>query len=554
MLTPDQVQALGDAAEQITRPITEYLLRDIARRVSQAGQLTSTAAYQEWRLQQLGMSRQQIDRRLQKLLKVNQEELRELLTQSAEVGYNFDIRHLPGEAIPFAANGALQQRVQAAVQMAQDDLANMVQTLGMVDPAGRTLPLQQVYRETCDQAFQRVVIGGVDYNTAIRQACKNLAAYGVRTIDYESGVSTRLEAAVRRNVLGGIGLMQEEISQYNHDKLGANGWEISAHADSAPDHAPIQGKQYTDAAYTALNNSLRRRIGTLNCGHMAYPIILGISQPLHSAAELREMENQNQKGVSYEGRHYTLYEATQQQRKLERSVRLQKNRILVAEGSGDDETLLTAQIRLRRVEEEYRRYSKVVGLKTQNERNWVAGYGRKQAAQKTAAVNRQYKQHMRDIGAEDTALKSLADYYDAKYNGDRDIVLLQRYDSAVQAGRVSPLASFSNYIQQYDLIETELVGLQLPDGQKITAQSAHFLERVLGTGDDPKTGRSRPGVSVEEIKETLLHPEGILPPAVHPDGRRSVRYRGKSCQVSVNPDTGMLIQVNPIKPRGGKQA
>ena len=45
--------------------------------------------------------------------------------------------------------------------------------------------------------------------------------------------------------------------------MGCEGWEISAHAASAPDHEPIQGLQYSDAEYTALNNSLVRRIGTL---------------------------------------------------------------------------------------------------------------------------------------------------------------------------------------------------------------------------------------------------------------------------------------------------
>ncbi len=54
MLTPDQIQALGDQAAQLTAAMEEYLIRDIARRVREAGQLTSTAAYQIWRAQRLG--------------------------------------------------------------------------------------------------------------------------------------------------------------------------------------------------------------------------------------------------------------------------------------------------------------------------------------------------------------------------------------------------------------------------------------------------------------------------------------------------------------------
>ena len=61
MLTPEQIAAYRDLAGHITDPINDFLLRDIARRISAAGQLTSTAAYQVWRAQQMGMSRKEIN-------------------------------------------------------------------------------------------------------------------------------------------------------------------------------------------------------------------------------------------------------------------------------------------------------------------------------------------------------------------------------------------------------------------------------------------------------------------------------------------------------------
>lgn len=65
------------------------------------------------------------------------------------------------------------------------------------------------YQQACDFAFMKVSTGAQDYNSAIREATKNLAEKGIVTIDYESGVHTSLEAAVRRNIMGGLGLMQE---------------------------------------------------------------------------------------------------------------------------------------------------------------------------------------------------------------------------------------------------------------------------------------------------------------------------------------------------------
>ena len=388
MLTPEQIAALRDAASQITDPINDFLLDDIARRISEAGQLTSTASYEVWRAQQLGMSQREIKKRLRKLLGVSHRDLRRLLTQSAEVGYNFDIKRLPQvQAVPFKQNAVMQQIVSAAVRLAQGDLTNITQTLGMVDPFGNALPLRDVYRACMDFAFKQVSTGAADYNTAIRRACKNLAEQGVLTIDYQSGVHTSLEAAVRRNIMGGLGLMQEQITRQNHDDFGCDGWEISAHAASAPDHEPIQGKQYSDAEYEALNNSLVRRIGTLNCGHAAFPIILGVNSPQYTPEELEKFRADNEKGITYQGRHYTSYQATQMQRKIERTMRTQKRRILVDEAAGGKDKLLTDQIKLRRLSEEYKRFSKAAGLRTQQERAEVAGFGPGQAgrAQKTVA-------------------------------------------------------------------------------------------------------------------------------------------------------------------------
>lgn len=375
MLTPDQIAALRDRAFQITDPINDYLLEDIARRISEAGQLTSTAAYQVWRAQQMGLSQREIQKRLQKLLRVSQQKIKQLLTQSAEAGYNFDISRLPYAcAVPFRQNAVLQHIVSTAVDLAQEDFTNLTQTLGMVDPYGNVQPLQAAYRACTDFAFKQVITGAADYGAAIRQATRNLAAKGVRVIDYESGVHTSLEAAVRRNIMGGLGLMQEQISRANHDTLGCDGWEITAHANSAPDHEPIQGRQYSDAAYEALNSSLVRRIGTLNCGHAAFPILLGVNSPQYTPEELEKLRTDNEKGVTVDGKHYTGYEATQMQRKLERAIRSQKRRVMIDEAAGDGDKLRTDRVRLTRLNQEYERFSKAAKLKTQYERTEVAGF------------------------------------------------------------------------------------------------------------------------------------------------------------------------------------
>ena len=378
MLLPDQIAALRDAAYQITDPINAYLLQDIARRIAEAGQLTSTAQYQVWRLQSLGKSQREVERELRRLLHIDQGKIERILYQSVQSGYELDISRFPTTAaIPFEQNVSLQQIVSAAVELAQDDFTNLTQTLGMVDPYGHALPLQDVYRSCMDFAFKQVVTGAASYTEAIRQATRNLAAKGVRTIDYESGVHTSLEAAVRRSIIGGLGLMQEQVSRTVYDQLGCDGWEITAHANSAPDHEPIQGKQYPDAAYQALNNSLVRRIGTLNCGHASFPIILGVNRPQYTPEELEKFRVDNEKGVTVDGKHYTGYQATQMQRKLERAIRTQKRRVMVDEAAGDKEKLEQDKTKLTVLRQRYAAFSKAAGLRTQEERTEVAGFGEK---------------------------------------------------------------------------------------------------------------------------------------------------------------------------------
>jgi hypothetical protein len=335
--------------------------------------------------------------------------------------------------------------------------------------------------------------------------------------------------------------------------MGADGWEISAHAASAPDHEPIQGKQYSDADYQALNNSLVRRIGTLNCGHAAFPIVLGVSQPQYTPEELEQMRRDNETGVTVDGVHYTTYQATQMQRKLERTIRKQKQRILVDEATEDKDKLLTDQIKYRRLEQEYTRFSDAAGLRTQQERAEVTGFGPVQAARAVKDTEANHAEWLKSIGAQDTELNTLAKYYEGKYNNSPEYALLKQYAKDVETGWISPLSGFENYKSLYQRIQTEIVGKTAADGTVITGQVPHFMQRVIGTSADPEKLKNdlriirRSGVEIDDIKDALFNPEKKGRILVRKTGQRSVKMVGKNCAVAFNPDTGMLIQTNPRK-------
>lgn len=542
MLTPEQIDALSELSQQAVEPVIEFLLDDIARRIAEAGQFTSTASYQIWRAQTLGLSRKDIEKELQKRLNVSQEELEKLLMQSAEVGYSFDLNRLGVEGVPFAKNESLQQIVSAAKKLADENFYNVTQTLGFVNPFGKAVSVKDAYVSCCDFVFYQVSTGAADYNTAIRQAIKNLSDKGVRSVDYKSGRHYSLEAAVRQSFMGGLGLMQEQISQMNHDKLGADGWEISAHAASAPDHEPIQGRQYSDKDYNELNNSLERRIGTLNCGHAAFPIILGVSQPQYTPEQLEQFKKDNEKGVTYNGKHYTSYEATQKQRAIERAIRRQKRRVLAAEASGDKDALLTSQVRLRSLNEEYRRYSKAVKLPAQYQRAEAAGFSLKQANEAAKGANKYYKQWSKSIGVNDS-VKTLEDYYEMKYNRPEEYRLLKGYVRAVEKQDIDTLTGFEQYMKTANEISDKIVGQITSEGVVIESFTTHFIDRTIGQCADPHKGM-RQGTPVDYSLDALLNP--VKPVKIQHVANDDIRqvYYGKKAKVVISVRDKKLIQAN----------
>lgn len=552
MLTPAQIAALRDVSGQVMDPIVDFLIEDIAKKVAKAGQFTNSAAYQAWKLQNLGISQKQLKKELAKRLKISQTQAERLMKQAAKTAYGQDIARFPDAgALPFAENTTVQQILDGAVKLAGEDLTNVTQTMGFIGPDGKCEELSKAYEKTCDFAFQKAATGAQDYASIIREATRNLADKGIRTIDYESGTHASLEAAVRRNLMSGLGLMNEQILQQNHDDLGCDGWEISAHGGCAPDHEDIQGKQYSDKEFEKLNNSLDRRIGTLNCGHSAMPIIMGVNDPQYTDEELKKFRQQNEAGIDFEGKHYTLYEAQQRQRRLESSVRKTKRKILIDESTGDAEKLQWDQIRLVRLQEEYHRFSKAANLPEQYERMEKAGFTWKHGNEATKSANAYYKYWSQSIGANESA-KTLADYYEMKYNRPDEYKLLKQYAKDVKAGWISPLSGFENYKNLYGRIQSEIVGKTAANGTVIAGQVPHFMQRVIGTMEDPEKTMSplrpirRSGVDIQEIIDTVFSPDEIKPAVVSKSGKRSVKLVGKRCAVTINPDTGMLIQTNPL--------
>ena len=391
MLTPEQLQNLPQELTDLYDQLSEFILRDIARRIAKGAQITDTAEYQLYRARSLGLSTDEIAAKIAEINGSSAAEINRLIREAAAQSDEFDRKMLgadKGAAIPLEENTQLQKLISAQIAETAGKCENLTNTMGFADHdfLGRVyyLSMTDMYRREMDAAHMKVVTGATDYMTAIRQACNKLAASGVRTIDYESGRSDRIEVAARRALLTSVAHVTHRISEQNGEELGADGWEMSAHSGSRPSHAVYQGRQYTQEQYERIIKPL---ISEPNCRHDVFPIILGVSEPVYTEEEL---QNIDQPPFTYEGRTYTAYEASQQMRKMERAMRKQKDRCIVADAAGDEESFTTASIKLRRQKDIYEDFCKAADSYTQYERTYVAGYDRRLAG-KTGAVTRKQR-------------------------------------------------------------------------------------------------------------------------------------------------------------------
>ena len=137
----------------------------------------------------------------------------------------------------------------------------------------------------------------------------------------------------------------------------------------------------------------------------------------------------------------------------------------------------------------------------------------------------------------------LEKFMEIRYN-DAAWKEFKEYSSAVKSGELTPLADFDLYQQISKEMDDKLLGVVTSNNIKITGKSYHSIARVIGSVE-----QRRNGVSVSDILDALTSKDAeVLPIKVMKNGR-SQKFRNKVVEVTVNPDTGNIIQVNPVHSR-----
>ena len=541
MLTPEYLDHLPDAILNLYRQVEEDILADMARRISKMGTVTVTADWQRWRLEQIQLTRSDITAQLSKLTGLTRQELSRLFEEAATQAIQADdeIYRTAGLS-PGSPNSSqeLLQLLNGGMQQTSGTFQNLTRTTANT--------ATQQFERALDRAWLQVSSGAFDYQTAIRRAVKDLAASGLQAITYPSGHTDTLEVAVRRAVLTGVGKTTGEICLSHAEEMGCDLMEITAHPGARPSHMAWQGKIVSLSGRKGYLSKSDIGYGTgdgfkgWNCRHDWFPYFEGLSESAYPLEKLREYESQT---VSYNGENLSYYEATQQQRYIERQIRRWKREYRMMDAAGQDTEKASMKLAQWRATE--RDFCKQTGMPRDRFRSQVEGFGRSQAAKATAKAEHNHKTWLKSIGAEKTDLNTLAKYYDGKYNISPSYQMLWRYARSVESGMLSPMAGIDLYQSIYQRIEKEIIGKKTANGIAIQAQSYHLMERILGTMRDPHKNRPRSGVAYDDFLECILHGTP-RPIKISPDGKRSQLFCTEKCAVSINPDTGTLIQCNPL--------
>ncbi len=389
-----------------------YFLKKIGSSIKQIRDLTPSEAQRLVQILKYGGNYEDIIREISKYTNLNIKDIDDIFSSYAKKDQLFyekfyKYRNIP--FMPYEENVALQNQTKALANTVKNEMYNFTRSnvLGYTirDLKGRPqfYGLKETYNRVLDEALLNVGQGKESFDSAMTRIMKDIGGSGLKTIEYQSGRSIRLDSAVRMHLKGRLRELHNENQKIFGEEFSSDGLEISVHSNPAPDHALVQGRQFSTVKpsenelseweklqngekakdYKGIEYSLDhdhkngyRPISEMNCYHYIFTIILGVNEPQYSDEQLKNIINNNEKGFELDGKHYTMYEGTQLQRSFEREIRNQKDIQILAKSSGNLDLISESQMNITYLTRKYKQLSDISGLPTKMQRMKVSGYRR----------------------------------------------------------------------------------------------------------------------------------------------------------------------------------
>ena len=408
-ITEKQVEKLIERLiSRIDTANTKFLM-NIGSSLDEISTLTPSKAHELVQMLKYGGKYEDLVKQIDKYTKLNIDEINTIFSEYAKKDQMFYEQFYKYRNIPFVEyekNELIKNQTEALSNMVRNEMYNFTRdnVLGysITDNEGRLqfLGLRGTYNRVLDEALLNVGQGKETFDSAMSSILKDIGGKGLKTIQYESGRSMRLDSAIRMHLSSRLNELHNENQKVYAREFNADGVEISVHGNPAPDHEDAQGRQFSYSEFDKLqtygtaidytgktidmhlllasgNSAVSfRPISELNCYHTIFPIVLGVSRPEYTDEQLEQIKNDNEKGFMLDGKHYTNYEGTQLQRNLERKIREQKDIQILAKSSNNKELMREAEENIVQYTRKYKELNDASGLPPKKDRLKVSGYRR----------------------------------------------------------------------------------------------------------------------------------------------------------------------------------
>ena len=403
-MNEETIELLTERLASRINKANEFFLTKIGESVKKIRTLTPTQAHQLIQILKYNGNYEEIVNEILRLTNLNIQDIDAIFNEMAKKDYLFAeqfYKYRGVEYVPYNQNKALLRQVNALASITKQEMFNYARATNLGysirDLQGniKFVGLKETYDRILDTAVLNVGTGVDTFDNAMSKIMKDVGGSGLKTVDYASGRSIRLDSAARMHLKGALRTLHNEVQKQVGEEFDFDGYEISVHSNPAVDHEKTQGRQFSIEEYEKLNNGLEakdykgntytldhdhkngfRPISTMNCYHYVFSIVLGVNKPEYSEEQLQKIIDDNDKGAIIDGKHYTNYEITQLQRSFERKIRKQKDIQILAKASGNKELVKESQDRITQLTNKYKEISKISGLPTRMDRLKVAKYRR----------------------------------------------------------------------------------------------------------------------------------------------------------------------------------
>lgn len=406
---------LENIAEELAESyivLEEEILADICRRFQTTDTATASALHQIRQLQEQGIDMKVIESKIKKTLNITQKQLDDMFQEAVarEQAYTAELLDKAKITKPSIGNQVLLlQEIAIIKQQTKKEMYNITQSLGFsikINGKPQFYYIAEAYQKVLDVAYLEVSTGVLDYNTAAKNAVKKLSDSGIKYVYYDKEDKTKIEGrkryvnhvdvAIKRAIRTGISQASGILSENTINTLETPYVEVSAHAGARTgsgiaNHAGWQGQVYYWSKKSKYGeNTLHypdfvdttgygegAGLKGYNCSHNFRAFIPNVSSRIYTDEELYHMANDT---FSYKGKDYTMYEATQYMRKIERDMRQLKRNLIGFNNPNTQKEFENTAIKLQKKSKEYTAFSRAASLKKRIPSTQVLGFDKALAA------------------------------------------------------------------------------------------------------------------------------------------------------------------------------